>query len=113
MANEIEQLAEQHGMTVEFVAWFFSEKKAACGSFWLMMMAAMWEGWKGRSIEMDKLTSENMELKSKANEVLKEAAYVYSHYNRMVEHLDGEFIDGQTLHELQALTSENPATEAV
>lgn len=51
MDNEIEQLAEQHGMTVEFVAWFFSEKKAACGSFWLMMMAAMWEGWKGRCAE--------------------------------------------------------------
>ncbi|HIG8794797.1 TPA: hypothetical protein ACYEOW_001026 [Raoultella terrigena] len=51
MNNEIEQLAEQHSMTVEFVAWFFSEKKAACGSFWLMMMAAMWEGWKGRDGE--------------------------------------------------------------
>lgn len=51
MDNEIEQLAEQHGMTVEFVAWFFSEKKAACGSFWLMMMSAMWEGWKGRCAE--------------------------------------------------------------
>lgn len=51
MNNEIEQLAEQHSMTVEFVAWFFGEKKAACGSFWLMMMAAMWEGWKGRETE--------------------------------------------------------------
>lgn len=51
MNNEIEQLAEQHGMTVEFVAWFFGEKKAACGSFWLMMMAAMWEGWKSRGAE--------------------------------------------------------------
>ena len=40
MANEIEQLAEQHGMTVEFVAWFFSEKKASCGNVWFMMMAA-------------------------------------------------------------------------
>ena len=63
MNNEIEQLAEQHGMTVEFVAWFFGEKKAACGSFWLMMMAAMWEGWKGNSIEMDKLAAENVRLK--------------------------------------------------
>ncbi|WP_404654009.1 hypothetical protein [Raoultella terrigena] len=51
MANEIEQLAEQHGMTVEFVAWFFSEKKASCGNVWFMMMAAMWEGWKGRETE--------------------------------------------------------------
>ncbi|MCS4425267.1 MULTISPECIES: hypothetical protein [Klebsiella pneumoniae complex] len=29
-----------------------------------MMMAAMWEGWKGRSIEMDKLATENMALKA-------------------------------------------------
>ncbi|HGK4352131.1 TPA: hypothetical protein ACJ2QS_000651 [Klebsiella pneumoniae] len=28
-----------------------------------MMMAAMWEGWKGRSIEMDKLAAENVEMK--------------------------------------------------
>lgn len=28
-----------------------------------MMMAAMWEGWKGRSIEMDKLAAENVALK--------------------------------------------------
>ncbi|MEC4368042.1 hypothetical protein VSS02_07035 [Klebsiella pneumoniae] len=29
-----------------------------------MMMAAMWEGWKGRSIEMDKLAAENVALKA-------------------------------------------------
>ena len=51
MANEIEQLAEQHSMTVEFVTWFFNEKKAGCGNVWFMMMAAMWEGWKGRETE--------------------------------------------------------------
>ena len=61
--NEIEQLAEQHSMTVEFVTWFFNEKKAGCGNVWFMMMAAMWEGWKGRSIEMDKLAAENVEAK--------------------------------------------------
>lgn len=52
MANEIEQIAEQNGMAVEFVAWFFNEKKASCGNVWFMMMAAMWEGWKGRSGEL-------------------------------------------------------------
>ncbi|HDS7829868.1 TPA: hypothetical protein RFV68_004943 [Klebsiella variicola] len=30
------------------------------------MMAAMWEGWKGRSIEMDKLAAENVALKQYA-----------------------------------------------
>ncbi|EOJ6089111.1 hypothetical protein M5R35_20830 [Klebsiella michiganensis] len=58
------------------------------------------------------LAAENVGLKTKANEVLREAAYVYSHYNRMVEHLDGESVDGQTLHELQTLLSETLATDA-
>ena len=41
------ELAEQHGMSKEFVDWFFDEKKDGCGNVWFMMMCAMWEGWKG------------------------------------------------------------------
>lgn len=59
------------------------------------------------------LAEENAGLKAKGREVLKEAAYVYSHYNRMVDHLDGESVDGQTLHEFQfVLDCETPATDA-
>ncbi|HCM7954770.1 TPA: hypothetical protein ACXP4D_001533 [Klebsiella pneumoniae] len=64
MKNEIEQIAQQNKMSIGFVSWFFNEKKANCGNVWFMMMAAMWEGWKGRSIEMDKLAAENVALKS-------------------------------------------------
>ena len=64
MNNEIEQIAQQNDMSVEFVTWFFNEKKAVCGNVWFMMMAAMWEGWKGRSIEMDKLAAENVVRKN-------------------------------------------------
>ena len=64
MKNEIEQIAQQNDMSIEFVTWFFNEKKANCGNVWFMMMAAMWEGWKGRSIEMDKLATENVALKA-------------------------------------------------
>lgn len=64
MKNEVEQIALQNDMSIEFVTWFFNEKKVGCGNVWFMMMAAMWEGWKGRSIEMDKLATENMALKS-------------------------------------------------
>ncbi len=64
MKNEVEQIALQNDMSIEFVTWFFNEKKAGCGNVWFMMMAAMWEGWKGRSIEMDKLAAENMALKA-------------------------------------------------
>ncbi|ENN9248252.1 TPA: hypothetical protein OL750_001753 [Klebsiella pneumoniae] len=64
MKNEIEQIAQQNDMSIEFVTWFFNEKKVGCGNVWFMMMAAMWEGWKGCSIEMDKLAAENAELKN-------------------------------------------------
>ncbi|HBY9981183.1 TPA: hypothetical protein MJF09_002693 [Klebsiella pneumoniae] len=63
MKNEVEQIAQQNDMSIEFVTWFFNEKKVNCGNVWFMMMAAMWEGWKGRSIEMDKLAAENVEAK--------------------------------------------------
>ncbi|HFT3068552.1 TPA: hypothetical protein ACHV31_003897 [Klebsiella pneumoniae] len=63
MKNEIEHIAQQNDMSIEFVTWFFNEKKVGCGNVWFMMMAAMWEGWKGRSIEMDKLAAENVEAK--------------------------------------------------
>ncbi|SVT96174.1 hypothetical protein [Klebsiella pneumoniae] len=64
MKNEVEQIALQNDMSIEFVTWFFNEKKVGCGNVWFMMMAAMWEGWKGRSIEMDKLAAENVALKN-------------------------------------------------
>ncbi|MCJ6206522.1 hypothetical protein [Klebsiella pneumoniae] len=67
MKNEVEQIAQQNDMSIEFVTWFFNEKKAGCGNVWFMMMAAMWEGWKGRSIEMDKLAAENVALKAAFN----------------------------------------------
>lgn len=67
MKNEIEQIAQQNDMSIEFVTWFFNEKKVGCGNVWFMMMAAMWEGWKGRSIEMDKLAAENVALKAAFN----------------------------------------------
>ena len=67
MKNEIEQIAQQNDMSIEFVTWFFNEKKVGCGNVWFMMMAAMCEGWKGRSIEMDKLAAENVALKESRN----------------------------------------------
>lgn len=48
MGNRYE-IAEQNGMSREFVDWFFDNKKNGCGNVWFMMMAAMWEGWKGRA----------------------------------------------------------------
>lgn len=66
MNNEIERIAQHNDMSVEFVTWFFNEKKSACGEHWFLVLGAMWEGWKGRSIEMDRLAAENVGLKDLA-----------------------------------------------
>lgn len=41
------EIAEQHGMSIEFIDWFWENKKASSGSVWFITMAMMWEGWKG------------------------------------------------------------------
>ncbi|MFI2882525.1 ead/Ea22-like family protein [Klebsiella aerogenes] len=51
MNNEIEQIAQQNDMGIEFVRWFFNEKKADCGEQWFLALGAMWEGWKAREGE--------------------------------------------------------------
>ncbi|HBS0402866.1 TPA: hypothetical protein MAA06_002719 [Klebsiella pneumoniae] len=80
MKNEVEQIALQNDMSIEFVTWFFNEKKVGCGNVWFMMMAAMWEGWKGRSIEMEKLAAENVAIREQSEEVYA-AGYNHGHLN--------------------------------
>ena len=48
MGNRYE-IAEKNGMSREFGDWCFDNKKNGCGNVWFMMMAAMWEGWKGNA----------------------------------------------------------------
>ncbi|WP_410172173.1 hypothetical protein [Klebsiella aerogenes] len=55
MNNEIEQIAQQNDMSIEFVRWFFNEKKAYCGEHWFLALGAMWEGWKAREGEVTAL----------------------------------------------------------
>lgn len=62
--SNIEKLAKENGMTVEFVNWFFETKKDGCGNAWFMMMAAMWEGWKSQEARCRALAAENAGLKS-------------------------------------------------
>lgn len=113
MQNKIEQLAQQNDMSIEFVTWFFNEKKSACGEHWFLMLGAMWEGWKARSIEMDRLAAENAGLKLKGRELLNEASKVYQKYNATIDFYSGDFMGGQTLHEFQfVLDADTPATDA-
>lgn len=49
LTTERQQFAEQNEMSMDFVNWFFDEKKDGCGNAWFIMAAAMWEGWKGQA----------------------------------------------------------------
>ena len=122
MKNEVEQIALQNDMSIEFVTWFFNEKKANCGNVWFMMMAAMWEGWKGRSIEMDKLATENVALKnvfsqkeipSEAVDAFMETAVMDHDWNETSE---WSWVENETevIHAvLDALKPETPATDRI
>lgn len=140
MNNEIEQIAQQNDMSIEFVRWFFNEKKADCGEQWFLALGAMWEGWKAREGEVTalaltleksreasgcpadvdlqdwvkQLAAENVGLKSKGKELLGEACAVYSRLNKLIDPSLGDFVDGQTLHEFQfVLDVETPATNRI
>ena len=122
MKNEVEQIALQNDMSIEFVTWFFNEKKVGCGNVWFMMMAAMWEGWKGRSIEMDKLATENVALKnvfsqkeipSEAVDAFMETAVMDHDWNETSE---WSWVENETevIHAvLDARKPETPATDRI
>lgn len=122
MKNEVEQIALQNDMSIEFVTWFFNEKKVGCGNVWFMMMAAMWEGWKGRSIEMDKLATENVALKnvfshkeipSEAVDAFMETAVMDHDWNDTSE---WSWVENETeviRAVLNALKPETPATDRI
>ncbi|MDV1586865.1 hypothetical protein RZQ81_14465 [Klebsiella pneumoniae] len=87
-----------------------------------MMMAAMWEGWKGRSIEMDKLATENVALKnvfsqkeipSEAVDAFMETAVMDHDWNETSE---WSWVENETevIHAvLDALKPETPATDCI
>lgn len=122
MKNEVEQIALQNDMSIEFVTWFFNEKKVGCGNVWFMMMAAMWEGWKGRSIQMDKLATENVALKnvfsqkeipSEAVDAFMETAVMDHDWNETSE---WSWVENETevIHAvLDALKPDTPATDRI
>ncbi|EMP7138391.1 hypothetical protein ROV06_004094 [Serratia marcescens] len=60
--------------------------------------------------ERDALAVENQALKAKAAELVHEASEVYSAYNDTIREPDGDFMDMQTLYEMQRI--ETPATSA-
>ncbi len=65
-----EQLAKENGMTIEFVNWFFDNKKDGCGNARFIMMAAMWEGWSGREAKCAALAAELNAVEAIHNDVV-------------------------------------------
>lgn len=61
-------------------------------------------------VRCDALAVENAALKSKAAELVHEASEVYSACNATIKEPDGDFVDMQTLYEMQCI--ETPATSA-
>ena len=60
--------------------------------------------------QRDALAAENVALRSQAAELAHEASKIYSAYNATITEPDGDFMDMQTLHEMQCI--ETPATDA-
>ncbi|ABP59699.1 hypothetical protein [Enterobacter sp. 638] len=60
--------------------------------------------------QLESVVAENAALKSKAAELVHEASEVYSAYNSTITEPDGDFMDMQTLQEMQSV--ETPATDA-
>lgn len=105
--SNIEKLAKENGMTVEFVNWFFETKKDGCGNVWFMMMAAMWEGWKSQEARCRALAAENAHMQ----QVIGEVQILYYESDGIVGyHLNGEVAKWDDV--MPDLWAETPATDA-
>ncbi|WP_368932895.1 hypothetical protein [Citrobacter sp. RHB21-C01] len=68
------------------------------------------KGMEASNARLVQLAAENAALKSKAAELVHEASEVYSAYNATITEPDGDFMDMQTLQEMQCV--ETTATDA-
>ncbi|MDQ7101479.1 hypothetical protein [Serratia sp. MF2] len=76
----------------------------------LQVKLTMAETIKELTDRVNALAVENQALKAKAAELVHEASEVYSAYNATIRDPDGDFMDMQTLYEMQRI--ETPATDA-
>ncbi|EPV8454881.1 hypothetical protein ACWASV_000513 [Serratia marcescens] len=76
----------------------------------LQVKLTMAETIKEQTDRVNALAVENQALKAKAAELVHEASEVYSAYNATIREPDGDFMDMQTLYEMQRI--ETPATDA-
>lgn len=88
--------------------------KNSDGEYMAWDMQVAWWAWQAASKASEQqlaaVVAENTGLKSKAAELVHEASEVYSAYNATITEPDGDFMDMQTLQEMQCV--ETPATDA-
>ncbi|MCU3600530.1 hypothetical protein N8V85_17615 [Enterobacter hormaechei subsp. hoffmannii] len=107
-------------MKQKFIEWF-TKNNNGCSpameddrSFVYEMTQNMFEAYQAGVAEGEAkcaaLAAENAGLKSKAAELVHEASEVYSAYNSTITEPDGDFMDMQTLQEMQCV--ETPATDS-
>lgn len=91
-----------------------SELKAECGAVDMRSVAKLISDLatqlEVQLVRANALAAENVALRSKAAELAHEASKIYSAYNATITEPDGDFMDMQTLHEMQCI--ETPATDA-
>ncbi|MXF49631.1 hypothetical protein GR294_24375, partial [Raoultella sp. Lac2] len=108
----IEQIAEQNGMTVEFVTWFFNEKKSACGEHWFLALGAMWEGWKGRSAESTAALATIEKLRAERDQLAAENVALKSFGDTLFGMYKGLEISGGGIHDEQSVVCQQAALDA-
>lgn len=101
-----EQLAEENEMSIDFVNWFFNNKKDGCGNAWFMMMAVMWEGWKCNE---QKLTDMAVQLANSESKCWELAAVVAE--NAALKNPDNWLSQSDYGYEAAEVATQNGATE--
>ncbi|HGM5832569.1 TPA: DUF551 domain-containing protein [Serratia marcescens] len=91
LTTERQQFAEQNEMSMDFVNWFFDEKKDGCGNAWFIMAAAMWEGWKGQANREAQPVEEWREIDDT------DGAYSVSSMGRIISNRTGKYLSVNSL----------------
>lgn len=111
MSNR-EEIAKQNGMSLEFVNWFFDNKKDGCGNQWFLMMAAMWEGWKALEAERDALAAQLKDIGSCCSDLVAENVQQVAMLRKLLDARPGGVYFNKFENEVKSVLNDNVATDA-
>ncbi|MCI1898548.1 MAG: hypothetical protein LKI85_09240 [Enterobacter sp.] len=105
-----ERIAEITGLHVKETSFGQKHGPAAYSTVYSWEIVELAKMVEALTSQLESVVAENAALKSKAAELVHEASEVYSAYNSTITEPDGDFMDMQTLQEMQSV--ETPATDA-